>query len=85
MFARTEVSEFHSLISHVVVPVRIDDVYENEENPAPLTDTLTDPVVAVLPHRCELRVACIQHVQFNRLRVSIQYTANIIKAKISPV
>jgi hypothetical protein len=61
VFARTEVSEFHSLISHVVVPVRIDDVYENEENPAPLTDTLTDPVVAVLPHRCELRVACIHH------------------------
>lgn len=60
MFARNEVSEIHSLISHAVVLVRVDDVCENGENPAPVTDTLTDPVVAVLPHCCELRVACIR-------------------------
>ena len=60
MLARKDVSEIHSLVSHAVVPVRMEDVYTNDEKPAPLTDTLTDPVVAVLPHLCELRVACIK-------------------------
>ena len=58
LFARKDVSDIHSLTSHDVSPFRIDDVYENVEKLEPLTETLSDPVEAVFPHRCELRVAC---------------------------